>query len=285
MQAQAGRADRHIRFRRAPRPANAAHGVYEIDRVLVTDDDSIALFAGALAAVLQPGSGAQGGGGADDTAAHVRTLLTGVVRAQNDRDAPQDKRVTGDLSTLYFTLVYNLVVCLPPRSGEDYAYVDGENFFNDARAGPAASFADMCDRLSRPLSTGALAHRAVVFVKHTSTPARQDHGLLRSRGHTLINVCRMFPAEVCLQRGRPVNREIDDVVLLTCALYYRRKNGAAAATVVSNDRYRFLEPAVRDELELACFPDMCNHGGGGRSAPAAPVCLAAVTFVCACVPR
>jgi hypothetical protein len=199
----------------------------------------------------------------------VFNLLNGVITSQNLATEDPTKFVDGSVCATFFAYIYRTIMSIPEpvKPSSHRVYIDGENYFNDARGG--ASFHDLSHTIAGGLSNKSSIDDPIIFVKHV-TGSRQDvTDVVREQGWTVINVCKLFPTNVnvCSRGRKLINREIDDILLLTTALFEKNYYGQYKAVVVSNDQYRFATNDIVEQIEILCFRDMCNSTYGGRPSP------------------
>jgi hypothetical protein len=183
----------------------------------------------------------------------IWNFLVDIINSQHAQQyVPADKLVNFQTCQNLFGNIYNTILHIPiPHNQYDRVYVDGENYFNDRRASPV-SFAGLMSRVTGIIKSPNL--NMVVFVKNTNE--RVDAEAVSRNGHVLINACATIP---CFDQGKLVNREIDDVLMLTTALFENFRYGREQATIVSNDRFQFFPT-----YNLILIPLFLQNGGGRR---------------------
>lgn len=198
-------------------------------------------------------------------------LLSMVIKSQHDTDVPLDKMVDGHACAACFANIYNMILSIPePENAWSRAYVDGENYFNDSR-----QLQDTFPALMSRVEALTRSQDMVIFVKHTG--GRFQANAVNAAGHSLLVACDVFP--FCRsEHGKLINREIDDVLMLTTAMFENQYYGRATATVVSNDKYRWHTMGG-----INLVPFFTQSGSGKAANWYGIVGLAAVTVLMAIV--
>lgn len=148
----------------------------------------------------------------------AKDILKAVLKAHSD-STPNKSIVLTDQDLNEYSSMIEKIGDL--RKVKKVTFVDGENYLNNG----GKTFVDLFTRFPE--------RNVVVFVKWT----------LNNRDPRRVNDITEFQrkalVDVCANNAGFCDNEIDDIVLLTCALY-ETKRFNRAVTVMSNDKYKFL---------------------------------------------
>jgi hypothetical protein len=162
----------------------------------------------------------------------AKDVLKSVLKAHG-ASAPSRPIVLDDNDlNVYATMIERLGDARKERS---VTFVDGENFLNNGANG-SKTFVDLFNRFPQKNVT--------VFVKWAlnNRDPRRYNDVSDSQRKRIVDVCGIG-ANFC-------DNEIDDVVLLSCALYETKRHDRRV-TILSNDKYKFVgnDPSLRVNLQ------------------------------------
>lgn len=153
---------------------------------------------------------------------------------------------------------------------EKKVFVDGENLvYRCGKSENVCSFPQVFKDLR---SMNVDINSSVMMVKNTYAPERKYNELDEYQKGRIFNVCANDQTVDC-------DKEVDDLVMLTAAIHNAR-NGSDYVTVISQDKFKFLDESLRSELMWIRPPASGRRfmSGGGHYDVGSLVILAFVTI-------
>lgn len=159
----------------------------------------------------------------------ARDVLKSVLKAHSQ--SPTNKKIV--LSDADLAVYSGIIEAIGEmRGAKNVVFLDGENFLNNG----TKTFVDLFERFPQ--------RNILVFVKWTlnNRDPRRYNDITESQRKSIVNVCSNS-ASVC-------DAEIDDILILACALYDTRRHGRNVV-ILSNDKYKFLgnDPSLKVNLQ------------------------------------